>query len=149
MAYTGDPANSETDRLRLQVGDTDVDNEDLTDQEYQYFLDNTANENAAYVEVLKALVAKYAKYSRERAGQVEVYGQEKYQHYQQLLDDAFNPLKGRFKMGPGITGGISKSRVKAVRENRDNNHTDTYQGWSTDPYYSSYDEAGEVYYVDR
>lgn len=144
MAYTGDPLNSATDRLRLEVGDTDPDYEDLTDAEYQYFID-TFGEDAAYTQSLKALVAKYAKYARERAGQVEVYGQEKFKNYRKLLDDAFDPRKGRLKVGAGVSGGVSKSRIDAVRENADNAGTRTYRGWETDPEFTSYDNAGEVF----
>lgn len=139
MPYTGDPANSATDRLRLRVGDTDPFEEELSDAEYQYFLDSTTTEDEAYVAVLRTLVAKYAQYTRERAGQVEVYGQDRYKNYKQLLDDTTSgdPRKGLGKIGPGISGGVSKERIKIVRANPDSNSTDTYRGWSNDPDYIS------------
>lgn len=139
MPYTGDPANSVTDRLRLQVGDTDVFEEELSDSEYRYFLDISPSESAAVVKVLEVLVAKYAQYTRERAGQVEVYGQDKYKNFKQLLDRALDPRFGKLRVGTGISGGVSKSRVKTVRDNPDNNHTKTYQGWTQDEDFSSFE----------
>lgn len=137
MPYTGDPANSATDRLRLRVGDTDLFEEELSDSEYQYFLDTTITEDNATIAVLKVLVAKYAQYTRERAGQVEVYGQDRYKNYKTLLDDMLDPRKGTMKVGAGVSGGVNKARVKTVRKNADSNFTETYRGWSTDKDFTS------------
>ena len=141
MPYTSDPANSATDRIRLQVGDTDAFDEELSDGEYDYFLDITTSEAAATIKALEALVAKYAQYTRERTGQVEYYAQDKYKNYKDLLTDALDPRKGKLSVGAGVSGGVSKSRMKTVRSNTDNNHTDTYQGWTVDKDYTAFEEG--------
>ena len=43
--YSGNPGESPKDYLRFMMGDTDVSQPLLTDEEYQYIVDNNPNVN--------------------------------------------------------------------------------------------------------
>ena len=60
MPYTDDPANNPIDRIRLRIGDTEEECEELSDSVYQYLLSlHNNNENRASLDALKAVLAKY------------------------------------------------------------------------------------------
>jgi len=100
MSYTGDPANSVTDRVRLCTGDADILEEGLTDEVYEYLLDKHNDDEAlACLEALRYLVAKYANYVDEKTGGIFLRESDKYDHYKDLLD--------RYTKDPSyIIGGI-------------------------------------------
>lgn len=109
MSYTDDPENNPIDRIRLNVGDTDVNEEGLSDTVYSYLLGkHDDNENICSLEALKLLVAKYAKYADEKAGELEEKAHQKFNQYSDLLDKytkdpTFSPLQS----GLPYAGGIS------------------------------------------
>ncbi|WP_217468835.1 hypothetical protein, partial [Staphylococcus aureus] len=75
MPYTGDPKNNVVDQLRLMVGDIWDDIEILTDEDYQYFIDMyNGNIRRAFLDVVRSILFKLARYVRERTGDIEVYG---------------------------------------------------------------------------
>lgn len=129
MPYTDDPANSEIDRIRLKVGDTDVNDEGLSDAVYQYIIDkNTVdsvlNEGAACIEALTALVSKYANFVTEKAGGLFIKESERYEQYKQLLDMfSSDPRTALIRAGVGYTGGISKEDSCIVYEDDDKLHS--------------------------
>lgn len=128
MSYTDDPANSEIDRIRLKVGDTDVNDEGLSDTVYQYIIDKhtvdtVLNEAAACIEVLTALVAKYANFVTEKAGGLFIKESERYQQYKDLLDLlTSDPRTSLLRAGSGYTGGISKEDSCIVYDDEDKLH---------------------------
>lgn len=86
MPYTGDPANKPTDEIRLIVGDVWDDIELLTDADYQFMLDRAGGSVArAAVEAARAILFKIARFARERAGNIEVYGGDWFTHYKDAL----------------------------------------------------------------
>lgn len=109
MSYTGDPANSVTDRIRLNVGDTDLYEEGLSDEVYNYLLDlNDNKEGLTSQSALKLLVTKYAKYADEKAGELEEKGSQKYSQYLELLDKVLkDPSYSFLSTGLPYVGGIS------------------------------------------
>ena len=112
MPYTDDPANSETDRIRLSVGDTDNGEEGLSDDVYNFLIATTTSEYRAIIGALQYLVAKYASYITEKAGGLFAKESEKYHQYKSLLDD-YNrdPSRGGGTVGTGYAGGISIDRI--------------------------------------
>lgn len=121
MAFTNDPANSATDRVRLIVGDTNIQYEYLSDETYEYLLDKyDGNETASALEAARYILGSLAKYSRQRTGDIEVYGAEMFKNYHDFLIELLrNPqmLNNRAQV---YAGGISKSDMKANDENPDN-----------------------------
>ena len=91
MAFTGDPVNSVTDRVRLVTGDTDPVYEFLDDSTYSYVLDkNSNNERQAAIEASRYILANITRYTRERTGDIEVYGNEFFKNYKDYLLELVN-----------------------------------------------------------
>ena len=106
--FTNDPVNSVIDRMRLMVGDTDIHDEGLSDEVYEYLYEtNGQDEKRGALEALKMLVFKYAKYVTEKAGGLFVKESERYQQYKELLDRAEkDPSLGFIGAPEGFAGGI-------------------------------------------
>lgn len=124
MAFTGDPINSVTDRLRLITGDTDELDEGYSDEVYQYAYEkNSKHEVRAAIEILKMLVAKYANYVTQKAGGLFVKESERYTQYKDLLNSLTNdPRSAIIKAGVGFTGGISNTARETTLANTDVRH---------------------------
>lgn len=126
--YTGNPATNPIDALRLRVGDTDEDDVWLTDNDYQYYLGTIPTFKQQVLASSQAILFKLARYTRERAGQIEVYGSDVYKNYADALvrlikDPAFN---GVYPMS--YFGGIVKQDVYDNIENQDIIQTEFYTG---------------------
>ena len=71
-----DLTNSAIDRVRLRLGDTTCPYI-LDDQTIDYYITkNSNNENRTYRELLTVVLFSLSRLTRERAGDVEVYGSE-------------------------------------------------------------------------
>ena len=110
MAYTGDPLNNPIDALRLSVGDIWPDIELLQDADYEYFLIKNKNNNTmAMLEAAKVLLFKLSRFTRERTGDIEVYGDSWYKNFKSALELLLkDPNMTLFSPMP-YAGGISKS----------------------------------------
>lgn len=133
MSFTGDPANNALDRIRLITGDTDPTYEFLDDATYQYLLDkNNQNEKQAAIEGARYILANIARYTRERTGDIEVYGNEFFKNYRDyLLELVNNPNFSNILPKP-YAGGISKQDMLDNDENTDNVRPTPYRGFSID-----------------
>lgn len=133
MPFTGDPANNAIDRVRLMVGDTDPAYEFLDDTTYQYLLDkHSQNEKQAALEAARYILSYIARFTRERTGDIEVYGNEFFKNYRDwLLELINNPNFGTINAMP-YAGGISKSDMLSNDQNSDNVRPVPYEGFSTD-----------------
>lgn len=85
MPYTGNPATNKIDELRLTVGDTWDDLEMLTDADYQYFLDSAGSFSRAVMDAARAVLFKLTRFTRERTGDIDVYGNEWFKNYKDAL----------------------------------------------------------------
>lgn len=67
MAYTNDPANDLSDRVRFYVSDTNVSSPQLSDEEIAFLLeDEGQNARRAAARAAEALAAKYSGIAEER-----------------------------------------------------------------------------------
>lgn len=134
MPYTGDPINNPVDRVRLATGDSHADIEFLSDVDYQYFLQkNNNNESVAALEAARAILGRLTRLTRERAGDVEVYGAEFFKNYEKfLLGMVSNPAASLANLdGKAIyAGGISKSDMRRNDANCDNVAPRIYVGFA-------------------
>ena len=130
MAYTGNPATNVVDEIRLRLGDIDTDFPLMGDEEYQYFLTkNPRDLTSALLGAAQSLLFYISRYTRERAGMIEVYGAEAFQNYlaayKLLLS---NPL-GALNLSPvPYFGGISKSDIQTARADSDAINPAFYRG---------------------
>lgn len=123
MPYTGDPQNRDIDRVRLRVGDvgTTIETVYLTDDVYQFYLDIPLSERRSALAAAKAIKAEIAASAvRERVGQEEIFGQEAYQNYCQLIKDIEAEIVNGLGSSGIFAGGISVAAMCAVRANQDN-----------------------------
>ena len=95
--YTGNPSTNPIDALRLEFGDTDEYVCWLTDEDYQYYIDNNTSNSALIRKVGNAILMRLARETRERSGQEEKYGSEAFKNYKEALllklkDPAFGML---------------------------------------------------------
>lgn len=121
MPYTGNPATNPVDRVRLAVGDIWSDMEMLTDADYEYFLErNNANENRATLDAARAILFKLTRMTRERTGDIEVYGSEWFKNYKDALLLILKDPNAAISLAVPYAGGISKSDMLANDLNSDN-----------------------------
>jgi len=138
MSYTGDPLNRLIDRIRLNVGDTDIEEEGLSDNEYDYIIslftvDSVTNEALCIIKALNLLVAEYGKCADEVAGKLSVKFSQIYDHYYQLLDRyTRDPRTALYKAGTPFAGGIYQDVICANKEDPNNVGSTLHLGWSTD-----------------
>lgn len=121
MPYTNDPQNNPVDRIRLNVGDIWDDIEYLTDADYQYFLDAAnGNENRATMDAVRAILFKLTRMTRERTGDIEVYGGDWFSNYMKALQLILKDPNIAISLAVPYAGGISRSDMQANRCDPDN-----------------------------
>lgn len=126
MAWNYDPTDLNTttasgrlNTVRFLVGDTDTNDQKVQDEEITFSLSQTNdNVNAAASYVARTLASKYAsKVTIELDGQLMAYYSDLYDHYKSLADKLdYQAKKSGAQLGI-LAGGISKTRVGAVRSN--------------------------------
>lgn len=129
MPYTGSPSTSATDRIRLSVGDTDTSLEYLSDAEYTYLLTkNSSNELAASIEAARIILFHLSRFTRERAGLIEVYGADRFKQYKEaLVEWLSNPSLTTIVAVP-YAGGISIEDMQTNADDSDRVNTIPYIG---------------------
>jgi len=131
MPYMNDPTNNIVDRVRLVVGDIWSDMELLADADYEYFLSKyNSNENRAALDAARALLFKLARLSRERTGDIEVYGSEWFKNYKSALELMIKNPELSISLAMPYAGGISKSDMEQNDCNTDNVTREIYIGFT-------------------
>lgn len=122
MPYTNNPAGSATDRVRLNVGDIWPDMELLHDEDYQYFLDKyNGNENRATLDAARTLLFTLSRFTRERTGDIEVYGGDIFSNFYRALELMLKDPNAAISLAMPYAGGISRQDMHDNRTNCDNN----------------------------
>lgn len=130
MPYNGDLTNPVME-VRLNVGDIWQDMELLSDTDYQYFLDKySGSVRRATLDAARAILFKISRFSRERTGDIEVYGSEWFKNYRNALMDMVKNPELSMSVAMPYAGGISKEDMRANDENSDNVTRDTYIGFT-------------------
>jgi len=116
MPYTNSPATSVTDRLRLIIGDTDLADEQLTDDIYTFYLSrHENNENKAALSCLDVIIAKYSHYATEKGGGVFVKAEEKFKNLSILRKRlAGDPSYGLVRLQEGYVGGVNCDDIREI-----------------------------------
>lgn len=116
FSYTGDPTNNPIDALRIMLGDLDDVNPIYQDEEIEYFLSlNQDNIQAAFYQLALSILPKFARFARERAGQIEVYGGDYFNNYLAWIKMITKPNSPAFQMIDGgmYYGGIDRDQTLA------------------------------------
>lgn len=140
MAYSGNPKDCAADRIRLMIGDT-LPQPILDDETYEYLLLKYKNENKAALFAGQMVMFNLSRYTRERTGDIEVYGAEYFNNYRKALKDWLsNPNFGESVAMP-YAGGISRSDMIANAEDTDTLKPRAYRDFTSD--HSIYDHKAE------
>lgn len=86
MAFTYDGTlDTNREKVRLEIGDTDSTAAQFTDAEIDYFLAKDASVIGAAILACKALIAKYARQVNRKVGDLSIDAGERVAHYKELL----------------------------------------------------------------
>lgn len=115
--YSGDPSSSQRDSIRFVIGDTDVNDQLLTDAEIDYMIATYGVSRHAASESARAIAAKFARLMNRSIGGLSADFSAKYRQYLELADklEAGEEL---VPVGPFVSG-WSKSQKEAVDSDTD------------------------------
>lgn len=117
-------ALTDIQKVRLNVGDTDINFPILDDDSYTYFLEkNSNNIDKSSLDAAKAILFQLSTRSSETVDIFSIKGTDAANSYRLALelfikDSVLNPLYSNLK---GWVGGVSKSEMLANNEDLDNN----------------------------
>lgn len=130
--YTGNPLENVIDALRLEFGDIDPDFPRISDQAYQYYLDNYSERpKRLRKEIGMAILASLTAGVRERSGQEERYGSEEFSNYFKWLNKKIND-QAFMGLCPLIyVGGVNREIVEYYENNPDFIDSTFFKGYSS------------------
>ena len=108
-------ALTEIQILRLEHGDTDTEYPLLTDEEYQYHIDNFPNKKKRAKAIDFSILNALSYDVRERSGQEERYANQAFQQRLELLDKKYkDPTYNGGASTPLSVGGVFKDEMAAL-----------------------------------
>ena len=89
MAWSYDPnLSTKKDEVRLIIGDTDIDDQLLQDEEIEYFLEQSQDSVIqASIKAVMAIIAKLSRKVDKSVGEAKLSLSQQIEHYQKLLDN--------------------------------------------------------------
>jgi hypothetical protein len=119
--YTADPANSDRDAVRLHIGDTDTNDQQLQDSEVEYYLGlfGTSGDGRvvpASVRCCEALAAKYARQTDTTNQGLSVAASKRQAHYLALASQL---REQGATLAEVFTGGSSYSEAEKLDDDSD------------------------------
>ena len=125
-----DLSNSAIDRVRLRLGDTTCPYI-LDDQTIDYYITKNANnENQAYKELLTVMLFALSRLTRERVGDIEVYGSEYFRQYYDAVKLALSNPEVKYIVAMPFAGGISRSDMLTNQQDPDSVDKPFYMGFT-------------------
>jgi hypothetical protein len=113
--YSGDPAANDKDEVRFLIGDTNVDDQLMSDEELNYLIAVEVDAGSSYsnygaaAAACDVLAAKYAKLIDKSVGSLSISYSQKYQHFIEIarhLRERASQLSGTGKPPvPELGGG--------------------------------------------
>ena len=108
-------ALTEIQILRLEHGDTDTEYPLLTDEEYQYYIDNFPNKKKRAKAIDFSILNALSYDVRERSGQEERYANQAFQQRLELLDKKYkDPTYNGGASTPLSVGGVFKDEMTTL-----------------------------------
>lgn len=105
--YSGDPASSDLDAVRFEIGDTDAEDPLLKDKELLYTLNEEGNILNAAARSCEALAKKFAREADKRLGPLSISLSQRSKAYRELAKDL--RTRSRLSKGTPYAGNISKT----------------------------------------
>jgi hypothetical protein len=115
MTWTYNPESIGTDlaKVRLLVGDTDTSDQQLTDEEIQFFIDGEQTIYMAAYRCALALVAEYARKVDKEMGDLKILAAQRHRQYLQLAAE----LKKKNVPGIPSAGGVYQTEKDTLTDN--------------------------------
>jgi hypothetical protein len=115
MTWTYNSASIGTDlaKVRLMIGDTNTDDQQLTDEEIQFFIDTEQTIFMAAYRCALALVAEYARLVDKEMGDLKLLAAQRHRHYLRLAAQ----LKQKHIPGIPSAGGIYQTEKDTLTDN--------------------------------
>ena len=107
FSYSGDPLNSDKDKVRFLVGDTDAGSPLLEDAEVMYLIESEGTALAASIAAAIGIAAKFSRLMDESAGDVSKSYSQRHEHYLKLSSSLRQ--RNAEKCVVPFAGGISES----------------------------------------
>ena len=107
FSYSGDPRNSDKDKVRFLVGDTSATSPLLQDPEINYLLETEGTALSAAVAAAIGIAAKFARLMDESVGDVSKSYSQRHEHYLKLAT-SLRQRRAEKSVCP-FAGGISES----------------------------------------
>lgn len=118
-SYSGDPRNSRVDEVRFLVGDTNVDDQLLTDEEILFMID-TERKNIFYIAatVAETIAGKFSRAADKSVGDLRISYSQLQENYLGLAKNLRR--RGMIRGTSAYAGGISRSdkRTRQLDEDR-------------------------------
>ena len=125
-----DLTNSAVDRVRLRLGDFHCPYI-LDDQTIDYYITKNANnENQAYKELLTVMLFSLSRLTRERAGDLEIYGSEYFRQYFDSVKLALSNPELNYIVAMPYSGGISRNDMATNQQDTDSVDKPFYMGFT-------------------
>jgi len=116
--YTEAPATSDRDWVRIRIGDTDTDDQLLSDEEIASLLTDEGSKELAAAVAAESLAAKFARKAASKSvGDLRLTYGEMSARYERLAGRLRSSYAVR-RASP-IAGGISRQRKRTVKEDTD------------------------------
>lgn len=113
--YSGDPSASELDELRFLLGDTDTTDQQLSDEEILYLLQEHGDSVVtSAMAACRRLIAKYSRCIDIKTGDIDLKYSQRVSHLNLLMQT----LREGLRPVP-YAGGISKADIEAVQDDDD------------------------------
>lgn len=116
--YGNDPANDTTDEVRLLIGDTDTNDQLLSDEEIAYYLGEFSSVKSAAAEAARAISAKLAREaSDKRIGSLSISLSKRAEYYNRLASSL--DRKAAIANATMVAGGLTKSGKRDLAADSD------------------------------
>ena len=130
MSTNLDLTNSAVDRVRLRLGDFHCPYI-LDDQTIDYYITkNSNNENRTYRELLTVVLFSLSRLTRERAGDVEVYGSGYFRQYYDAVKLALSNPELNYIVAVPYASGISRNDMATNQQDTDSVDKPFYIGFT-------------------
>ena len=130
MSTNLDLTNSAVDRVRLRLGDFHCPYI-LDDQTIDYYITkNSNNENRAYRELLTVVLFSLSRLTRERAGDLEIFGSEYFRQYYDAVKLALSNPELNYIVAMPYSGGISRNDMLTNQQDTDSVDKPFYMGFT-------------------
>lgn len=115
MAWTYDPeCKKDIDRVRLLIGDTNEDQQQMQDEEIIFILTTEANLYAAAAACARVLSMRYARYVDKWVGDLKILASQRVKHYLDIYKEL--KLRGLSDATPSAGGVFASEKQDAAQD---------------------------------